>query len=199
MQMIVLLIALLSAIQYIPYFLSIARGQTRPSVSGWSCFALSLAVTIAASVQTGSFSILISTGLSLLCQFAIIVIGLRMGVAQKPSRHEQIILAAVVASILIWLVAGSPRTAILINLAVDVLGTALILKKLHAMPRTEAPVTWLLGSLGSALAAWHFRQPFDINALYLLTIFLSNLGVLLMIGWQHWARTRHARDMGMPR
>ncbi|MDO5102795.1 MAG: hypothetical protein Q4D91_07860 [Lautropia sp.] len=180
----IILITLLSAIQYIPYFLAIARRQTRPSVSGWSCFALSLAVTIAASVQSGSYSILISTGLSLLCQFAIIGIGLRVGVAQKPSRQELLILATVFASILIWFLAGSPQTAIFINLVVDVIGTGLILKKLYALPRTEAPATWMLGALGSGLAAWHFREPFDINAIYLLTIFISNLSVLMLIGWQ---------------
>lgn len=178
------LIALLSAVQFIPYFVAIARRRTRPSVSGWSCFALSLAVTIAASVQTGSYSILISTGLSLLCQFAIIGIGLRMGVAQKPSHHEQVILAAVLGSVIIWLLAGSPESAIIINLVIDVIGTMLILKKLHALPRTEAPATWLLGSLGSGLAAWYFSSPFDINAIYLLTIFLSNFSVLMLIGWQ---------------
>lgn len=186
--MILALIAILSAVQYIPYFFDIARRRTRPSVSGWSCFALSLAVTIAASVQTGSFSILISTGLSLLCQFAIIGIGLYMGMAQKPSRHEKIILAAVVFSVLIWLAIGSPHTVILINLIVDIIGTCLILKKLYGLPGTEAPATWMLGTLGSGLAAWYFRLPFDINALYLLTIFLSNMSVLLLIGWQSLRR-----------
>ncbi len=183
------LIAFLSAVQYVPYFLAIARKRIKPSVSGWSCFALSLAVTIAASVQTGSYSILISTGLSLLCQIAIIVAGLFMGIAHKPDRTEQWIICVVLGSVVVWLLAGSPEAAILINLGVDVVGTALILKKLYRMPFTESSPTWVIGTLGSGLAVWHFSAVLDINFVYLLTIFLSNLSVLCLIVFQR-GRTR---------
>lgn len=178
------LIALLSALQYIPYFLSIARRQTRPSVSAWSCFSLSLIVTILASLQTGTYSILISTGPGLLCQIAIILIGLRLGVAHMPDRMERIILATILLSVLLWWLADSPELAILINLLIDIVGTGLVLKKLHALPRTEAPATWALGTLGSGLAAWHFSGTIDTSYLYLLALFASNLSVLGMIVWQ---------------
>ena len=65
--------------QYIPYFISMFRGRTRPSVSGWLCFALSLFVTLVASLFMGSISILVSCGMGLLCQIFIIVAGVRQG------------------------------------------------------------------------------------------------------------------------
>lgn len=183
------LIVLLSALQYIPYFISIARGRTRPSVSAWSCFLLSLVVTILASLQTGSHSILVTTGASLVCQLAIIIVGLRRGVAHMPDRTEKLILAAIALSVVLWWLADSPGLAIVINLLIDLVATALVLKKLRAWPASEAPATWLLGGLAAGLACWHFSGKFDISYLYLVALFLSNLSVLGVLVWQMgWLR-----------
>lgn len=180
------LIVLLSALQYIPYFISIARGRTRPSVSAWSCFLLSLVVTILASLQTGSYSILITTGASLLCQLAIIIVGWRRGVAHMPDRTEKLILAAIALSVVLWWLANSPELAIVINLLIDLVATALVLKKLRVHPGSEAWATWLLGGLAAALACWHFRGSVDISYVYLLALFVSNLSVLGVLVWQMW-------------
>lgn len=188
------LIALLSALQYVPYFISIARRKTLPSVSAWSCFSLSLIVTILASLQEGTYSILISTGPGLLCQLAIIGVGLRLGVARMPDRAEKIILAAILSSVLLWWGFGSPALAIVINLLIDVVGTVLVLKKLHVFPVSEAPATWLMGAAGSGLAVWHFGgEGVTMSLLYLVTLFVSNLSVLGMLVWQISARRSSKR------
>ena len=70
--------------QYIPYFISMFRGRPRPSVSGWLCFALSLFVTLVASLFMGSISILVSCGMGLLCQIFIIVAEVRQGRSCPP-------------------------------------------------------------------------------------------------------------------
>lgn len=175
------LIVFLSFFQYIPYFISLYRGLSLPSVSGWFCFAMSLLVTMFASLSLGSYSILIACGLSFLCQVSIIIVGLMRGVALKPDRVEQSILCFVCLSVLLWFFTGQASLAIYLNILVDVLGTVMILKKLSRLPATESPSTWLIGTLCSGLAVWYFYAESGASYYYLITVFLSNLSIFLLI------------------
>ncbi|KAA8995591.1 hypothetical protein FJU30_23795 [Affinibrenneria salicis] len=181
-------IMLLSFAQYIPYFIALGRRRVQPSVSGWLCFALSLIVTIIASVSLGHYSILIACGLSLLCQLVIIAWGVVRGLAFRPDKTERTILFAVGGSIALWLITGQAELAIYLNIAIDLAGTGLTLKKLLHIPASESLLTWLIGTVGSALSVVYFFNGVSSDFLYLLTIFVSNLVVLLLLAGQLYSR-----------
>lgn len=175
------LIITLSFVQYIPYFFGMWKGSVRPSVSGWTCYAISLVVTILASVKLGSLNILIACGLSFICQAYIIFYGLKSRCGFKPTVLEKYCLYAVVFSVMVWFVLDKPLWAIFINIAVDVVGTAFILKKLFYNPLTESPATWFLGTVSSFLAAIYFFDGTMVGSLFLIVLFVSNALILALI------------------
>ncbi len=175
------LIIVLSFFQYVPYFISLYLGHSLPSISGWLCFSISLLVTMIASISLGTYSVVIACGLSLLCQISIIIIGIIRGVALRPDKVEKCILLFVCVSIVLWFITGKPSLAIYINIFVDVLGTAIILKKLCQLPATESPSTWFIGTLGSGLSVWYFYAESGAGFYYILTVFISNMSVFFLI------------------
>ncbi|NHB91100.1 hypothetical protein [Photorhabdus cinerea] len=172
--------------QYVPYFISIFNGKTKPSVSGWLCFSLSLLVTIIASLSLGTYSVIISCGFSLLCQIIIMFIGLRYNMALRPDKTEKFILLIIFISIIAWVGSGSPSSAIYINICVDIIGTVLIMKKLYQLPDTESLSTWFIGTIGSGIAVWYFSIAIDslVSYIYLVTVFTSNLIIIGLIIFQ---------------
>ena len=173
--------------QYIPYFISMFRGRTRPSVSGWLCFALSLFVTLVASLFMGSISILVSCGMGLMCQIFIIVAGVRQGSAFMPSRMEIFVLWMVAFSGVAWFASGDASVAIYVNLIAEVAGTFFIFLKTLRHPMSEALLTWGMGLLGSGLAVIHFSDETGANYVYLLNVFLSNLMIVGLLLYQRFA------------
>lgn len=184
-----LIIVSLSFIQYIPYFIGMWKGTVRPSVSGWACYAISLLVTIAASIMLGSYNVLIACGLSLLCQVYIISYGLKSGCGFAPTTLEKYCLTTVGIGVLLWLVLDKPLWSIFINIAVDVVGTAFIIKKLVINPFTESLATWILGTIASFLALIFFLDYTLLGSLFLFVLFISNLLILLIIVFQEFHRT----------
>ncbi len=178
------IIIFLSAFQYIPYFISIYKGKTQPSISGWCCFSLSLFTTIIASLSMGAHSVIISCGLSLLCQIIIIIMGLCLGNAFRPDRFERWTLWGVMGGVFIWAFTRDPEHSIYVNILIDTVGTLLVIKKLCAHAETESSLTWFIGTLGSGLSVWYFILDTGAGFYYLLTLFISNIAVFLLILYQ---------------
>ncbi|MFP1811584.1 hypothetical protein [Lonsdalea quercina] len=138
-------------------------------------------MTIVASISLGIYSIVIACGLSLLCQFFIVFIGVVRGVAVRPNKMETYILLFVCISIALWFFTGKPSLAIYVNILVDILGTIIILKKMVQRPATESPSTWFIGTLGSGLSVWYFYTEIGVGFYYIFTVFLSNTTVFFLI------------------
>lgn len=178
------LIVLLSFAQYVPYFIALVKGETKPSVSGWFCFSFSLMVTISASIALGKYSVLIACGMSLLCQISIIGYGLMRGLALNPNKAEWIILCGILFGVTIWMMTGKAELSIYINIVIDSLGTFIMLAKLIRFPVSEPFFTWMLGSIGSGLAVFYFFDGISADFCYLVTVFISNLSILIIIIFQ---------------
>lgn len=178
------IIIFLSAFQYVPYFISMYKGKTQPSISRWCCFSLSLFITLIASLSIGAHSVIISCGLSLLCQILIIIMGLSLGNAFRPDYFERLTLWGVMGGVLIWVFTRDPEHSIYVNILVDTVGTLLIIKKLCAHAETESPLTWFIGTLGSGLSVWYFILDTGAGFYYLVTLFISNVAVFSLILYQ---------------
>lgn len=180
------IIVFLSVLQYVPYFFSMYKGKTQPSVSGWLCFSLSLFITIVASISMGIYSVFVTCGLSLLCQVVIIFIGLCRGSAFRPDTFEKWTLWAVFCGVFIWGLTNKPALSIYVNMIIDVAGTVLILKKLYVLPGTESPSTWFIGTVGSGLSVWYFISETGAGLYYLFIVFISNAAVFSLISSQRF-------------
>jgi len=181
----VIIIAILNVVQFFPYLWSVRCGQAKPSISSWSRSVFSLIVTLLASLSLGSEKIIISCGLGVICQIIIIGYAIKLGSTFKPSILELLafagIVGGIVGGIVLWIFFGLTQWSIFINVVIDVFGMAFTAKKLWSNPFSECFPTWLIGTVVTLLAVIHFNEAAFTDLLFLWALFVSNLGIVLMV------------------
>jgi hypothetical protein len=161
-----------AALQFIamaPYFIDIVRGKTKPERATWWIWLLLNFVSFGAQVGAGAKWSLCMTGGQLIVTGAVAVLSVRYGYGVFHKKDMAAIVFALVGIVLWWLL-DSPLMALLVVLAVDLVGFWLTIEKTWKAPHTETLATWAIGAASGflgAIAAGHWNLTHVIYPLYI--------------------------------
>ncbi len=153
-QILGLLGGLLSFIAYIPYWYSIYRKGVRPQRATWLIWILSDFLVLYASIKLGA-----SDGLPVLvvyfsCTIITFIMSIKKGEGGLHWLDMMCFLVALLSAF-VWYKTGDPFVALLINLAMVVVGIVPTIKKIFKDPYSEdlfAYFFWFLGNLATLIA-----------------------------------------------
>jgi hypothetical protein len=145
-----ILAATLPLIASVFYIRSILQGSTKINLAGNIIYMVATSMIVASSLAIGVTSaILLAIGY-LLCQVIITIVSLRKGYFSF-TYFDYFCLMISVISLFFWLGLHNPLYTLVINVAVDALGSLAVLKKLYLHPKTEAAFPWLLACLAGVV------------------------------------------------
>jgi len=176
----------LMALCVVPYIRDILRHTTKPErATWWVWMGLGVMASIA-QIQAGSTWSVVMTIVSAIGCGAIAFLSLRYGYGRFKFRDGAVLVIAALGMIVSQIL-HSPLTALLIIVAVDMIGYSLTIAKTWHAPKTETLLTWVLscmsGFLGLAVGGTlNFAQ-----LIYPLYIFLGNALMVVVIHYRRRA------------
>jgi dolichyl-phosphate-mannose--protein O-mannosyl transferase len=171
---------LLQFIGMVPYFVDIVRRKTKPERATWWIWSLLNAVSLAAQIGAHArWSLLMTIGQSIVT-LAVALLSLTHGYG---TFHKKDLLAIVFAlgGVGLWWLLNSPMAALLVVLAVDLVGFWLTIEKTWRAPETETLLTWVLCTVSGALGVLAVGKLNITQLLYPLYIMLGNLIMVAII------------------
>jgi hypothetical protein len=155
-----LLAAACAAVQYIPYIYDTIRGKTRPQRVAWLIWFALGGVILFSQLAKGASESLWVTCVQLTGNLVIFLLAIKRGYGNFTKR-DGMSLALAGLGLALWAITKEPTVALLVAIAVDGIGAALVAIKAYHDPHGETLSTWVfsgLAGLCAALAVGSFQK-----------------------------------------
>lgn len=156
----------------VPYIVNTIKGKTRPNVITWFTWALLSAITAIAAFSGHAYQTAIFAGALAVCDFFIVIVGLRHGL-KKYTQFDIICQALALVGIILWKLTGTPAAAVAVNIAADLIGALPTYRHSWRLPHEETWQTFAYGSIAALLAIFSVKNLNFISLAYPVYIFLS--------------------------
>ena len=173
----------------IPYIRSIRRGDTRPNRVTWGIWTTIGFLLLGSSYSLGATNTLWLMIAQVISQLVITFYAFKYS-RGKWQRLDRICIAGAGLSLLLWWRSGSPLVALVMNIAMDMLGAVPTITKIYDDPNSEDLTFWVMSFTSAVLnllAIENFARALIIFPLYL---FLLNTLVLILLTRPKWSRIK---------
>ena len=183
--------ALLTLAGFIPYIVSIFRGQTRPHLYSWLIWAIATVVVGAAQwVAGGGAGAMVTLFSGAITCFIVMLTWLRFDASHiKPVDALFLIIAA--CALPAWYITDNPLTAVVMLTIVDIAGFGPTFRKSYHAPFGENLTLYYLVCVRNLVSALALEFYSLTTLLFPLVIALANA---VFIGLIHWRRYSLARQ-----
>jgi hypothetical protein len=176
----------------VPYVRDTVRGSTRPHRGTWLIWSvLAIVACLSQRADGGSWSVLMTATQAILTGL-VFLLAIRRGEGGL-SAAELSLLAFAGAGVIGWVLISQPVVAIACVIAADLTGAALMVPKAYRDPGSETLSTYVLASIGGALAALAVGSADPSLLLYPVYYSAANAAMALLIG----ARRRAVPSLGI--
>lgn len=162
-----------AAASYVPYWIDIFRGNTKPHLFTWIIWAISQGTALAGVIYgNGGFgSIALWAGMFGIT--SVLLLSFRYG-TKNITRSDGIILGIAFLAIIAWWQLDNPLLAVLMVSAIDALGYLPTYRKLYSEPWSESLLSWTLVSIGYVFSILALTEHNLLTLSYLVTVLIAN-------------------------
>ena len=155
---------------YIPYIISILKGQTKPNRATWFIWTLVGGLLFFSYMAAGDKEAMWLPLGYFIGPFITALLSIRYGYAVW-TRVDTVCVAAALLSIIPWIWADSPTATLVINVLIDSAGAIPTLVKTHKEPDTEDFTAWLIFFIANTLNLFALTS-FNLSVLYPVYLFI---------------------------
>lgn len=184
-----LLSAIFSTAQYVPYIANVLRGKTRPERAGWFIWFVLGTVMFAAQLAKGGNQSLWIILVHIVGNGLIFLLSFKFGDGGFNKR-DKMTLAIAAGGIALWAITREPTLALLVSIAVDALGAALITIKAYKKPYEETLVTWVLGTVAGVCSILAVQNPASVLIIYPIYAALNSGVIVFAVVYSKWRLER---------
>ena len=172
--------AILTIVALIPYILDVIKKKTKPNIVSWFTWTLLTSIATAAAFSAGEWEAAILTLANAIGTFAIVLLGIRNGMA-KLSLFDVLCQLGALFALVLWLILDIPLVAIVGVVFIDFLGVLPTIRHSWKNPEEETWQTFMLSTMApvftiAALTAYHWE-----NLLYPTYLLLADGLVMVVI------------------
>ena len=180
-----------------PYIRDILKHKTKPHRTSFLIWVVLDATAFASQLAKGATWSLIMPAIGTIEVLTSFILSLKYGVGGFAKKDIVALLLAGFGLIL-WYFTKEPLTALLIVIAIDVVGISLTILKTYEHPHTETFSTWLLSSIAGLFAAAAVGHLSFALLVYPLYISIANAGVCaaILLGRRKMSTRSHSAKIG---
>ncbi|MFH1779685.1 MAG: hypothetical protein ABH803_00880 [Candidatus Micrarchaeota archaeon] len=170
----------IGVIGYIPYFLDIFKGKTKPHAFSWLIWGILTGIGFLAQYSKGGGAgAWVTLFTSIVC-FTIAFISFFKG-EKDIKTFDWICLLGAFLGIALWGITNNPLTAIIIIILVDATAYAPTFRKAYFKPFEETVITYALDSLKFVFAIAALESYSPTTYLYPLALIILNASFTIMV------------------
>lgn len=162
---------------FVPYTISIFRGQARPERASWFIWAVLGGITFSAQLFSSAKDSLWLPGLQTIGDAFIFLLSIKFGIGGF-ARRDKISLGVAAASLVFWYLTNNPLVALFVGITIDAIGVFLTVWKNTEHPETESDLAWILTALAGLLAIFSVDPQTPVLFVYPVYIFLAGAIIL---------------------
>lgn len=179
-EIIGIIAVVLTFVGYIPYFIDIHNGKTKPHMFSWLVWSVTTGVVIALQISAGAGPSVWVTCSVWLMLVTVFCLSFRYG--HKDRRAIDIIfLITALAAIPLWLFAKQPILAIALLCTIEMLGFAPTIRKAWVDPYSETLAMYAVTSFRHILALLALANWNIVSYLFPLTWVIANGGFAILL------------------
>jgi hypothetical protein len=165
---------------YIPYFISIFKGTTKPHAFSWFIWALLTAIAFAAQLTDhGGAGTWVTASTAIAC-FAVFALALVKG-KRDFSSFDWWALASALLAVLLWYFTKNPLLSVILVTLIDALGFLPTFRKGYFDPRGEAISLYMFSTLKYILGIIALENLTVVTWLFPASLVLTNGLFVLMV------------------
>ena len=142
--------AIIIILSVIPYSIDILKGRTKPNVVSWLTWTILLSIATAAAFAAHEPHAALLTLGDTIATGAVLLLGIRHGIA-KFSWFDGMCQLGAVVGLILWFVLNSPSVAIMSSLLIDLIASVPTFRHAWKRPKEETSITFIAGCLASSL------------------------------------------------
>jgi hypothetical protein len=181
-------------ISFIPYVISILKGETKPQRATFAIWSAINLVTLLSYFASGARETIWVLAVYTILQIGVFLLSLKYGMGGLE-KVDLVCLAGAILGIVAWTATKDPVMALYISIAVEFLGWLPLIKKVYLHPKTENTLSWSLAGLAALLNLFALTslQPDIIS--YPIYLFLSEGAIAILLLFPHLRFHNHARKV----
>lgn len=172
----------LSILGYIPYIIDTIRKRTQPERASWLIWSTIGTISFLSQVSEGATDSLWFAGVQVSGTITIFVLSVRLGYGQYLSPKNRVVFSIAMCGVVAWYLTDSAVYALMISIAIGLLGGVVTIQKAYEDPDSETLSTWVLALLASVfaiLAVGELDWVLLAFPLYLLTLYTAIVAAIL--------------------
>ncbi len=171
---------IIAVIAFVPYILSILKGETRPNRASWLIWAVLGILILASYHSSGATTTIWIPVVYATIPTAVFLLSFRYGTGGL-NYLDTVCLCGAALGLLLWKITDSPEIALYMNIAVDALGFLPTLKKAYLQPASENKPAWIIGTSATIINLLAINSWQVSIALYPIYLVLFNSAVTIML------------------
>jgi hypothetical protein len=172
--------ALLATISTLPYIIDIIKRRTKPNIVSWITWTMLTGIAMAAAFAAREPRTAILMLGSTVCTFAVVVLGLRYGIA-KFSPFDGLCQLGAVVGLVLWLIFNSPSIAIIAAVTIDFIGMLPTLRHSWLEPQEETWQTFVIGIVAPLFTIVSLEAFNVASLLYPIYLVLANSAIVFAV------------------
>ena len=138
-----------SFIAFVPYFRSILKGKTKPSLASWWTWTiLTFIIVLSSSASGASWQILLLPAWLCVSQLAVAILSIKYG-DKKWDLRNKICVGGAIFGILLWALTGNPLLALGLSILSDLFASMPNFRHVFLNPEQENKLAWTIGWLSA--------------------------------------------------
>ncbi len=187
-----LLAVILGFCSYIPYIITIHKGQTKPHAFSWLIWGILMLIGYAAQVYDGGGAGSWITGISGLISLYIAALAWKVRKHDTVTKSDWITMALTLSAIPLWLVTDSPLWSVILISIIDSAGYYPTFRKAYKLPQEEYTPSYNIGAAKHLISIAALEHYSLITALYPAVLAMMNIVFVL---WVYWRRALQGRSL----
>jgi len=176
--------ALLVMLSSLPYIIDILRHRSKPNIVTWLVWTILTGIACAAAFAGHETHTALFTLGSTFGTAAIVLLGIRHGIA-KFSLFDICCLLGALAGLVLWQVFNSPTIGIVVPVIIDFVGLLPTLKHSWQRPHEETWLTYFIDIVAPLFTIASLNHFNTVSLLYPAYIFFADLAVLWVLAIRH--------------
>jgi hypothetical protein len=175
-----LISSVIAVVAYIPYFLDIFRGKTKPHIFSWFIWGLLGGITYAAQVVKGAGAGSWANGLTALICFVIAILSITRG-EKNITITDKLSFSGAIFALILWFLTKNPLSAVILACVIDTIAYIPTFRKAYYKPFEETLSSFVVTTIGIIISLLALEAYSTTTWLYLAVLISSNSIFITML------------------
>lgn len=164
---------------YIPYFLGIFKGETKPHAYTWLIWTITTGIGTAGVWYGGGGLPVVTFATTTVLTFIIFLLSLKFG-TKNITTGDTITLLAALTAVFVWVGLDNPLWSVILGISIDLIGYWPTARKAFMEPWSESSFAWVLWTLAPLFSLLALQTYNPLTTSYYGPIFAVNTLLVAM-------------------